>query len=94
MKAELEKGKKDLYAKGNQLREYDELCLINKELQQKNIEMVGQVNNLQGKLDKIAAMEQQVKQVSEVQAKTVEERDSIKSENNKLRQLLRKKIAE
>ena len=52
-KAELDRTKQDNMTKDINLRGYTELAELNNEMQARNIEMVGKINNLQGKLDLI-----------------------------------------
>ena len=74
------------------MRGFDELAEINKELNKRNNEMVSRVNNLQGKLDLIDQKEKEAAQVAEKVTETEAERDAAKSENDKLRLIVRKKI--
>ena len=53
----------------------------------RNIEMVSKLNNLQGKIDQVAAQEKELDSVKEQLVAT-------KSENQKLRELVKKKMSE
>ena len=66
----------DCRSKDINLRGFDELAEINKELNKRNNEMVSRVNNLQSKLDLIDQKEKEAAQIAEKVTKVEKERDA------------------
>ena len=91
-KAELQRKNDDCRSKDINLRGFDELAKINHELNVRNAEMVSKVNNLQSKLDLVDEKDKESALVAEKVTKIEAERDAAKSENEKLRVIVRKKI--
>ena len=55
LKSELASAKQESLSKDINLRGYSEIASLNSDLNARNIEMVSKVNNLQSKIDQVAA---------------------------------------
>ena len=76
------------------MRGYAELAQLNSDLNRRNIEMVSKLNNLQGKFEQVEQHEKNFASMREELAKTTTDLDQVKSENEKMRLLVKKKLIE
>ena len=94
LKAALELAKSESASKEIKMRGYSELAQLNSELNNRNIEMVSKINNLQGRIDQVEAQEKAVASIKAQLAKMTTDHDTVKTQNDKLRIILKKKQME
>jgi len=76
------------------MRGYAELAQLNSDLNRRNIEMVSKLNSLQSKFEQVEQHEKNIASIKEQLAKTTTDHDQLKSENEKMRLLVKKKLIE